>query len=278
MLCCIPLFHALEAEARVVNVTITCLTGCTTTSTGRAPATTSPSDLLSIPRARSSPAWWSNSAYEFAPVSSIRSYTVNGLNQYTAVGGATHSWDANGNLTGDGASSFGYDTENRLVSGVAPRAPRSPTTRRAAVGGQHLRRRHPLSLRRGPADRRVREQRHRRCAATCTAPASMSRCCGTREQRCPVPPAATCTPITRARSWRPPRPRAPCCSRTPTTPTGFGAANSGRFSTRARRRSPSWACSTTRRFITRGSGGFCRPIRSGMRMTSTSMPMSAMIR
>ena len=58
----------------------------------------------------------SNSAYEFAPVSSIRSYTVNGLNQYTAVGGATHSWDANGNLTGDGASSFGYDTENRLVS------------------------------------------------------------------------------------------------------------------------------------------------------------------
>jgi YD repeat-containing protein len=58
----------------------------------------------------------SNSAYEFAPVSSVRSYTVNGLNQYTAVGGAPHSWDANGNLTGDGASSYGYDTENRLVS------------------------------------------------------------------------------------------------------------------------------------------------------------------
>ena len=58
----------------------------------------------------------SNNVYEFAPVSAVRSYTVNGLNQYTQVGGAPHSWDANGNLTGDGASSFGYDTENRLVS------------------------------------------------------------------------------------------------------------------------------------------------------------------
>ena len=45
---------------------------------------------------------------------------TNGRNQYTQVGGTTHGWDANGNLTSDGSSptgtTFGYDTENRLVS------------------------------------------------------------------------------------------------------------------------------------------------------------------
>jgi len=43
-------------------------------------------------------------------------YVTNGRNQYTQVGGTTHTWDANGNLTGDGATTFGYDTENRLTS------------------------------------------------------------------------------------------------------------------------------------------------------------------
>ncbi|MBV6416087.1 MAG: tRNA3(Ser)-specific nuclease WapA [Steroidobacteraceae bacterium] len=57
-----------------------------------------------------------NEAYEFALTSAAQSYTVNGRNQYTQVGGASHTWDANGNLTSDGASTFGYDTENRLVS------------------------------------------------------------------------------------------------------------------------------------------------------------------
>ncbi len=57
-----------------------------------------------------------NNAYEYPVASSTRSYAVNGRNQYTQVGGTTHTWDANGNLTGDGATTFGYDTENRLVS------------------------------------------------------------------------------------------------------------------------------------------------------------------
>ncbi|MGD9597237.1 MAG: RHS repeat-associated core domain-containing protein [Steroidobacteraceae bacterium] len=57
-----------------------------------------------------------NEAYEFALTSAVKSYTVNGRNQYTQVGGAAHAWDANGNLTSDGATTFGYDTENRLVS------------------------------------------------------------------------------------------------------------------------------------------------------------------
>jgi RHS repeat-associated protein len=44
-----------------------------------------------------------------------RPYTTNGLNQYTAAGGATFTYDANGNLTADGTSTYVYDIENRLV-------------------------------------------------------------------------------------------------------------------------------------------------------------------
>jgi RHS repeat-associated protein len=44
-----------------------------------------------------------------------RSYTTNGLNQYSAAGSAAFCYDANGNLTADGASVYKYDVENRLV-------------------------------------------------------------------------------------------------------------------------------------------------------------------
>jgi RHS repeat-associated protein len=44
-----------------------------------------------------------------------RAYTVNGLNQYTAAGTVSFSYDANGNLSSDGTNSFVYDVENRLV-------------------------------------------------------------------------------------------------------------------------------------------------------------------
>jgi RHS repeat-associated protein len=57
-----------------------------------------------------------NEAYEFPLTPDVDSYVVNGRNQYTQVGGTTHGWDANGNLTSDGLTTFGYDTENRLVS------------------------------------------------------------------------------------------------------------------------------------------------------------------
>ncbi|WP_395708201.1 RHS repeat-associated core domain-containing protein [Reyranella sp.] len=43
-------------------------------------------------------------------------YTPNALNQYTAVGGAPASYDANGNLTSDSTRTYGYDAENRMVS------------------------------------------------------------------------------------------------------------------------------------------------------------------
>lgn len=45
-----------------------------------------------------------------------RGYAVNGLNQYVSAGPASFSYDANGNLTSDGSSTYLYDVENRLVS------------------------------------------------------------------------------------------------------------------------------------------------------------------
>ncbi len=45
-----------------------------------------------------------------------RNYQINGLNQYTSAGPAAFTYDPNGNLTGDGAVNFTYDTENRLIS------------------------------------------------------------------------------------------------------------------------------------------------------------------
>ncbi len=43
-------------------------------------------------------------------------YTANSLNQYTAVGAVTPTYDGNGNLTSDGTYTLGYDLENRLTS------------------------------------------------------------------------------------------------------------------------------------------------------------------
>jgi RHS repeat-associated protein len=56
---------------------------------------------------------WLN--YPAASPSTV-SYTANALNQYTAVGAVTPTYNGNGNLTFDGTFSFGYDAENRLTS------------------------------------------------------------------------------------------------------------------------------------------------------------------
>lgn len=59
----------------------------------------------------------SNDAYRFnGYVSVSRPYAVNGLNQYATAGSASFTYDANGNLIGDGSNSYGYDVENRLTS------------------------------------------------------------------------------------------------------------------------------------------------------------------
>jgi RHS repeat-associated protein len=58
-----------------------------------------------------------NDAYAWTEHEAVsRPYSVNGLNQYVTAGPATFTYDANGNLTSDGATSFVYDFENRLVS------------------------------------------------------------------------------------------------------------------------------------------------------------------
>jgi RHS repeat-associated protein len=43
------------------------------------------------------------------------SYSSNGLNQYTAVGSAGYSYDADGNLLSDGVRSYQYNSENRMI-------------------------------------------------------------------------------------------------------------------------------------------------------------------
>ncbi|API57989.1 hypothetical protein BSL82_00620 [Tardibacter chloracetimidivorans] len=48
--------------------------------------------------------------------SGTTSYTANTLNQYNAVGGASPTYDGNGNLTFDGTLTYGYDVEGRLTS------------------------------------------------------------------------------------------------------------------------------------------------------------------
>jgi RHS repeat-associated protein len=61
-----------------------------------------------------------NDAYAFTGISAAnKAYAVNGLNQYTAVAGTAQTYDANGNLTGDGTNAYIYDGENRLVSATA---------------------------------------------------------------------------------------------------------------------------------------------------------------
>lgn len=56
-----------------------------------------------------------NDAFVTPVVAGSKTYSVNGLNQYTSVGGNAHGYDSNGNLTSDGATTFTYDAENRLV-------------------------------------------------------------------------------------------------------------------------------------------------------------------
>lgn len=54
--------------------------------------------------------------YDKASAPALESYDVNGLNQYVSVAGKVFSYDLQGNLTGDGVSTYVYDVENRLTS------------------------------------------------------------------------------------------------------------------------------------------------------------------
>ncbi|MEJ1969110.1 MAG: RHS repeat-associated core domain-containing protein [Rhizomicrobium sp.] len=87
----------------------------------------------------------SNAAWDRSPPTTATvAYTPNGLNQYATVGGAGFVHDAQGNLTSDGARTFAYDAENRLltatVAGTTTTYAYDPRGRRTArltptVGG-----------------------------------------------------------------------------------------------------------------------------------------------
>ncbi len=66
-----------------------------------------------------------NTIYGYLPPATKQAnYTANGLNQYNDITFdgtvANIGYDMNGNLTGDGIWTFGYDMENRLVSAAGP--------------------------------------------------------------------------------------------------------------------------------------------------------------
>jgi RHS repeat-associated protein len=59
----------------------------------------------------------SNDDYAWIDTQNVsQSYTANALNQYTAVGSVSPTYDARGNLTNFGTGSYGYSSENRLTS------------------------------------------------------------------------------------------------------------------------------------------------------------------
>jgi YD repeat-containing protein len=71
------------------------------------------------------------------PQTETTGYATNAVNEYTAVAGVTQAYDANGNLTDDGAFTYQYDFRNLLVAEASPqitpiicetlaRPPRSP--------------------------------------------------------------------------------------------------------------------------------------------------------
>lgn len=57
-----------------------------------------------------------NASYAFSRASYTDAYTDNRLNQYTAVGVTSPTYDSRGNMTGDGSKTYAYDYSNRLTS------------------------------------------------------------------------------------------------------------------------------------------------------------------
>jgi RHS repeat-associated protein len=64
-----------------------------------------------------------NDAYAWTQSYNVnRGYTANGLNQYTASGSITPTYDARGNLTSAGGTTYGYTSENELLSATGATA------------------------------------------------------------------------------------------------------------------------------------------------------------
>jgi hypothetical protein len=68
--------------------------------------------------------WW------YPTSASTTGYTANDLNQYTAVGSVSPTYDGNGNLTYDGTYSYCYDADDRVGKrgqSILLTAPSEPT-------------------------------------------------------------------------------------------------------------------------------------------------------
>jgi len=69
-----------------------------------------------------------NSWLLYPATTGTTSYTANNLNQYTALGGASPTYDNNGNLTFDGTVTYCYDVEGRLTRAITAGTCASPAT------------------------------------------------------------------------------------------------------------------------------------------------------
>jgi YD repeat-containing protein len=67
--------------------------------------------------------WWN-----YPTTAGSIAYTSNNLNQYSAVGAVTPTYDGNGNLTYDGTYTYCYDAESRLTGIIGAGTCASPTT------------------------------------------------------------------------------------------------------------------------------------------------------
>ena len=70
-----------------------------------------------------------------ATVAVNRSYTANGLNQYTAAGAASFTYDPKGNLTSDGTNTYGYSSESLLTSAPGATLSYDPFLRLYQIAG-----------------------------------------------------------------------------------------------------------------------------------------------
>jgi len=138
-----------------------------------------------------------NDAYAWTQHYNVnRSYTDNGLNQYTAVGALTPSYDPRGNLTSTGSGSYTYTVDNQLATAPGGNFVYDalgrlfyPTTQGSLLryAGSALIAEHHASTGAG-------------CAAMCTGRGPMNRWSGMRAQAPPT--GAGCTPTSAARSLR----------------------------------------------------------------------------
>ena len=145
---------------------------------------------------------------------------------------ATFAYDANGNLTSDGSSTFVYDVENRLVSASGAKTAAlvyDPLGRLFQTSGGAAGH-HPVPLRRRRADRASTTAPGRCSTATSTAP---TRAPTTRSSGTTISPAAGAgpwSPTSRARSSP-----SPTCTARPSRSTPMtnmaspGVGNVGRF-------------------------------------------------